>query len=149
MWGALLTLVTLLAMLLLWLGQRRTFLCVDEDHCVTIWKTYGNKCYLVPGKYYGLIEPTCSHATTTNTALVGFIWPSDPTILLLSSGTETHISNKAGDIQLQLYSRDQQVNDSLYTQLDGRNRVYRDGVPYLTVDIKDGYTTRATSKTNP
>lgn len=135
--------LVLVSVFLLWMGQRRTFLCIGEGRCVTVWKTYGNKCYLIPGKYYGLIEPMRSHATTSNIALVGFIWPSDPDILLLSSGTDTHISNKKGDIQLRLYSVNKQLNDSLYTRLDGRNRVYRDGVAYLTIDIRDGYTTRS------
>lgn len=138
--------IALVSAFLLWLGQRRTFLCVGDGRCVTVWKTYGNKCYLVPGKYYGVTEPECSHATTSNTAMVDFIWPSNSNTFILSSGSEAQISNRVGDIQLQLYSENQQLNDSLYTRLDGRNRVYRDGVTYLTVDIKDGYSTQSPAK---
>lgn len=51
----------------LWYGEGRRFYCVGNAQCLTVWKTFGNTCYLVPGHYYGLLPPTDNYIATTNT----------------------------------------------------------------------------------
>jgi hypothetical protein len=49
-----------------WYGQKRNFYCLDGDKCITVWKTYNNTCYIIPGKYYGVIKPQDNYILTTN-----------------------------------------------------------------------------------
>lgn len=43
-----------IAAFLVWFDLSRAFYCLSDDKCVTVWKRLGNKCYVVPGKYYGI-----------------------------------------------------------------------------------------------
>lgn len=57
----------LMALLLVWYDQSRTFYCLSNDRCITVWKRLGGKCYIVPSKYYGIFKPSDSYIKTSNT----------------------------------------------------------------------------------
>jgi len=57
----------LLLFVLIGLDQSRTFYCLSENQCITVWKRLGNKCYIVPGKYYWILRPSDNYLETSNT----------------------------------------------------------------------------------
>jgi len=57
----------LILLLLVWYDQSRSFYCLSENQCVTVWKRLGNKCYIIPGKYYGILSPSDDYLLTSNT----------------------------------------------------------------------------------
>jgi hypothetical protein len=132
----------LILALVAWMGQRRTFYCISADKCVTIWKTYNNKSYIVPGKYYGVIEPSRSHVVATNVSSIAVIWPDDQPSILFDGGPECVIKNALDGVQFVDYRKNKRVYDSLYTFSDGTYMRYRPDLAFLTVDIKEGFTQR-------
>jgi hypothetical protein len=66
------TIITL-AVLSFWFGESRHFYCLD-NRCITVWKTFNDVCYIVPGKYYGLLKPSGSFIRTTNTNLLSIFF---------------------------------------------------------------------------
>ena len=56
-----------LLLLVIWIGEERSFYCVNNKLCVTVWKNYNDVCYIIPGRYYGLMPPSSSFIKTTNT----------------------------------------------------------------------------------
>lgn len=135
----------LIVALAMWIGQRRKFYCVSAGKCVTIWKTYNNRSYIVPGKYYGVVEPSRSHVVATNVSSIALIWPLDPTSIIFDGGPECVIKNALGGVQLVDYRLNERVNDSLYTFSDGPYTRYRPELVFLTVDIEEGFTQRCGS----
>lgn len=59
----------LILLLFLFIGfdQSRSFYCLSGNHCVTVWKRLGNKCYIIPGKYYNVVSPSNNYLETSNT----------------------------------------------------------------------------------
>lgn len=52
--------------LLIWYGESRKFFKLTNGEYVTLWKTFGNISFIVPGKYYGLLPPSGNHLRTSN-----------------------------------------------------------------------------------
>jgi hypothetical protein len=53
-------------------GEWRSFYCLENGKCVTVWKTFYKACYIIPGKYYGLLRPSDNYlkcATYNNLSL--------------------------------------------------------------------------------
>jgi hypothetical protein len=57
----------LILSVLIGFDQSRTFYCLSENQCVTVWKRLGNKCYIIPGKYYWIASPSDNYIETSNT----------------------------------------------------------------------------------
>lgn len=55
-----------IASLLIWYGESRKFFKLTNGGYVTLWKTFGNVSFIVPGKYYGLLPPSGNHLRTSN-----------------------------------------------------------------------------------
>jgi len=57
--------IFLFVVLLIWVDQSRTFYCLSEDKCVTLWKRSVNECYVIPGKYYSVLTPSNNYIRTS------------------------------------------------------------------------------------
>lgn len=57
--------------------EKRSFYCLENGKCVTVWKTLNNICYVMPYKYYGLLKPSDSYIQTTNLADIDVFWSDD------------------------------------------------------------------------
>ena len=49
-----------------WYGESRSFYCLDNGKCITVWKTYNNVCYIIPGKYFGILKPSKNVIESSN-----------------------------------------------------------------------------------
>jgi len=61
--------ILLIVSLLVWFDQSRSFYCLSNDKYITVWKRLGYKCYIIPGKHYGVLKPTDYIKTTNDNAL--------------------------------------------------------------------------------
>lgn len=50
--------------LIIWFDQSRSFYCTPDNKCVTVWKRIGGKCYIIPGKYYNLLNLSGNYVET-------------------------------------------------------------------------------------
>ena len=48
----------------------RSYHCLSDDQCVTVWKKPNGEVYIIPGKYRSISKPTVSHIRTNNTQFV-------------------------------------------------------------------------------
>jgi hypothetical protein len=130
----------LFLILAFWAEQSRSFYCLSEGKCVTVWKRSGNKCYIILNKYYGIFKPNDNYIKTTNTAFVHIIWTDDNRLLIDIEDTAEIIqpsSDKA--LVIEHYSNDKILNDSLYTYFDGKYNRYNKRVNYISLHIKESY----------
>jgi hypothetical protein len=58
--------LSVVVLLLLWISEKRKFYAVGNGKYVTVWKTVGGVCYIIPDKYYGFLRPSTSFIETTN-----------------------------------------------------------------------------------
>jgi hypothetical protein len=50
----------------------------DKTEYLTIWQRFGNNCYIIPGKYYGILQPKGNYIKTVNYRnYVGVIWDTN------------------------------------------------------------------------
>lgn len=137
----------LIVVLSVWAEQSRSFYCLSEGKCITVWKRSGNKCYIVLNKYSGLFKPTDNYIKTTNTAFVDILW-TDDNRLLIDTEDNAEIVQPSSDKNLiiERYRDDKAMNDSLYTYFDGKYNRYDEGVNYIRLYIKENYATDRTNK---
>lgn len=50
-----------------WVYEKRTFLSLQQGRYVTIWEMFNDKCYIIPGRYYGLIKPSDNFIESSRT----------------------------------------------------------------------------------
>jgi len=124
-------------------GESRKFLHLDDGKYVTVWKTYDDVCYIVPGRYYGLLKPSVlsTYIKTTNRSTgVDIIWKKESDTLLAQVDSNSQIFNGRSDkVVIVNYNLNQRLNDSLYTYFDNKLKVrrYKKGINILSIPIND------------
>lgn len=138
----LLTVLVILILLLAWYGESRKFFCLGGGRCITVWKTYNNTCYVIPGKYYGLFKPTENFIQTTNTnSLTIFFTNQLPNAVIYRSDQAVKITNdNKSKITFYDYQSDAIKFDSLlYLPNAKKNKDIKKDVGLIDVFIHDNY----------
>jgi hypothetical protein len=113
--------IVLISLIYYQFGYKRYFIYnVTKEKCVTIWPTWGNNCYVIPGKYFSPFTPDTNFIKTiNNTNYIGVIWNTgDEYDFKLSFYNDFEISGL--DDNIKVYAN----NDSLlweYKILDSIN----------------------------
>ena len=98
----------LLVIIIIFFGEHRRFYCVGGNKCVTVWKLLGGKCYVIPGKYYGLINMSDNYIITTNLSLLDCYWSEElPNTLIVRFGSSDYykiINKNKNNIKIIDYS---------------------------------------------
>lgn len=129
-----------LLLITVWFGKKRSFYCLDDRHCVTVWKTYNNRCYVIPGKYYGLFKPSRSYIESTNINSMDLIWNGAPHEVIVNKDDNSSIVNRfPNSINIIDYNTNKIHNDSLFTSFDGKYHRYRKDVMFISVFIEENY----------
>jgi len=127
--------ILLIALFLVWFDQSRSFYCLSNDKCITVWKRLGNECYIIPGKYYGILKPS-DYVKTTNDNALTLIYDS-------LSGYDFVIFNDYGkELKINL-SRErikyfENFEREIFIGEFYVNERVKDNLAYLQIDIKEG-----------
>jgi hypothetical protein len=62
---------------LIWYGESRKFFCLGNGACVTVWKTYNDVCYIVPGRYWGIMKPSKNYIQSRNSYNITIYFTSE------------------------------------------------------------------------
>lgn len=129
-----------ITILIVWFAESRSFYCIGDGRCVTVWKQIGGTCVVVPRKYYGLTTPSDNYILTTNTSDLDIIWDENPSTIIVSKDDRSKIINNSKD---QIVIKDYKLNkahyDSLYVHLDGHYYKYNEGVIYLSLFVEENW----------
>jgi hypothetical protein len=132
----------IVALMAIWYGQSRKFFCLHNGKCVTVWKTYNNVCYIVPGKYYGILKPSDNFIETSNTnQLMIFFTTELPKAFIFKSEQELKIiNNNKDEIVFYNYRLDTAGFDKrLYMPNAKLNSDLKDNSALMYVFIHDNY----------
>ncbi|WP_436834492.1 hypothetical protein [Parapedobacter sp. DT-150] len=126
----------LVSILLIFAGtdQFRSFYCLSENQYLTVWKRLGGKCYIIPGKYFGIFKPSMYIETTNDNGL---------TIVDVSSSEYRYVISNDYGKNVKINLQDQKVKYFDYTEktifineyyTNGR---VKDELKYMQIDIKE------------
>jgi hypothetical protein len=137
--------VLLIIALLMWYDQSRTFYCLSDDKCITVWKRLGGKCYIVPSKHYGIFKPSNSYLQTSNTQYLTLYFTNKlpHKIIVRNQGNaneqaEYGILNKSiGNWEIIEYSEDfksilYKTNAKKFNEVDSNTN-------YIDLNVKESY----------
>jgi len=87
---------------------KRHIICDQEEQkFITIWTRFGNVCYIIPGKYYGLTKPSGNYIeTASHRNYIGIVWQTkDSRALKISVYGSFRINNL--DTTIAVYDRNE------------------------------------------
>lgn len=138
----LLYLTIFVAVVAIWYGESRKFFCLDNGTCVTVWKTYNNVCYIIPGRYYGIIKPSDNFIESSNNNFLTIYFTSElPNALIYKSEQALKIKNTDKD-KLVFYdynSNIQRFDSILYAANAKRNNDIKDNARLIGVFVGENY----------
>ncbi|MHC5310127.1 hypothetical protein ACYSNM_08660 [Myroides sp. LJL116] len=135
-------------LLLAWYDQSRTFYCVSNDKCVTVWKRLGGKCYIIPSKYYGVFKPSENYIKATNTQYLTLYFSNDiPNKMIvrdqgnsMGKGEKYEIvNNLPEELEINDYSDD--YNVILYKSDAVKFKDVKTSTEYIDLNIFENYAT--------
>lgn len=150
-----LLLVVLIAALLLYFDQSRRFYCAGKNRCITVWKRVGGICYIIPGKYYGLIKPSDNYIKTTNVSsrfgnnyFTFFFTDEMPNTIMFNTEGEFEIKNSdKGKIVFLDYHEDvKRLDKILYIQNAKETDDLKENADLILLDTKENYATDKNGK---
>tara|TARA_R110002050_G_scaffold152322_1_gene279754 strand:- start:395 stop:823 length:429 start_codon:yes stop_codon:yes gene_type:complete len=129
----------------------RSFYCLSEDKCITIWKTESNSAFIILGKYNSAKTPSDDYIKLidiTNAVdwYASVIFTKDDKLLIDVVDDNTKVISQSSKGTIELYNNNKTLNDSLYTYFDGKYRRYKNDVEYISIDIKQNYATDKSGK---
>lgn len=147
--------VILIVVVSVWAEQSRSFYCLSERKCITVWKRSGNICYIIPGKYSGIFKPSDNYIKTTNVnPLVGnnyftfYFTEEMPNTLIYRSKSTFEVYN--GDKQKLLlidYDSDvEKYKEVLYIPDAKKVNDLKENVNLISLDTKENYATDKSGK---
>ena len=89
---------------LVFFNQNRSFVKLPNNKFITIWKTNGNVCYIIPGKYYSPFKPINYIKTNNTNDITLFITDKIPNKILLDGENFEIINNSKKDISFDSYT---------------------------------------------
>jgi len=109
----------------------------DRTECITIWKRFGGKCLVIPGKYFGLWKPNEEYLETTNRNSLTLIWTkkiTDQLVICNNYGGLVDLNFKFFKVK---YYGSKQRDNFINTYYLNDN--IRPGYEYLSIDILENY----------
>ena len=110
--------------------------------CITVWKTYSNKCYIIPGRYFGILKPFRNYIETTNTNDFTAYYSLDmPHALVFKARENYNIVNEDKDtILITSYDMNIEKFDSIFYIKGAKNiNELRNNVSLIDLYIQEDY----------
>jgi hypothetical protein len=132
----------LIAVAFVWYGESRKFFCLDNGKCVTVWKTYNDVCYIIPGHYYGIIRPSDNFFESSNTNTLTIYFTRElPNVLIYKSEEPLKVNN-ANKEKFTFYdykSNTQKFDSILYIPDAKRNNDIKNDARLLDIFVLENY----------
>jgi hypothetical protein len=144
MWKVILVICLALAISAAWYGESRRFFCLSNGQCLTVWKTYNDVCYIIPGKYYGALRPANGYMRCSNTNLITFFFSSElPGEIVFQTGNEVNVHNDSlNPIKFYDFSVDtSRYLKLLYLPTAKTSRDMKPDAELMDLDIRENYAT--------
>jgi hypothetical protein len=135
-------LAILIAVAMIWYGESRKFFCLDNGKCVTVWKTYDDVCYIIPGRYYGIFRPSDNFIQSSNTNFLTIYFTGElPNLLVYKSEEPLKVSNtnKHKWIFYDYKSNIQKFDSILYVANAKRNNDIKSNARLMDIFIQENY----------
>lgn len=123
-----------------WFALKRNFYCISNDKCLTVWKTIGGKCLIIPGKYYGITIPN-NYVETGNLDDVDIIWINQKSFIVNGNSATKFINNDINNFKIINYDSNKILNDSKYLDFDGKYHRYKNDIEFIQLHIREPYAT--------
>ncbi|RQO80218.1 hypothetical protein DBR40_00955 [Pedobacter sp. KBW01] len=130
----------------IWYGESRKIYDLGNGEYLTVWKTYNNTCYIIPGKYYKLLKPFDNYIQTTNDQYLMIYFPNKGNRSLIvrnqgtfggSKGGYSIVNNSKEDFKIIPYSG--KVEENLYKSGATLISDVKQNISYLDINIKENY----------
>jgi hypothetical protein len=120
--------------------ESRSFYNAWGDQYFTVWKTLDNRCYIIPGKYYGFFAPNDGFVLVSGAAHLDIVLLKKRHILIAQCLGEMKINpSRENKITIENYNLKKKLNDSLLTYSDGRYMRYKKKTTYISLFINENY----------
>lgn len=119
----------------------RSFYCLSDDKCVTVWKRENGEVLIMSGKYKSKEIPLDNYIKITNMNYSSIVVLFVGNKLLVDVENNAKAFQKSSNGTLVLYRNDKALNDSVYTNFDGKYRRYKEKVNYININIEENYAT--------
>lgn len=113
----------------------RSFYCLSDDKCVTVWKQGDGETYIIFGEYKSKKDPPDNYIKTSyNNALTIIIDESSNYDYIISNNYGKSILIKSSNFKIKYYEYNQRENfiNDYYI-----NRKIKKSLKYLQIDIKE------------
>jgi hypothetical protein len=144
--------IIVIGALVIWNGEKRKFYSVGDNKYITVWKTFGGVCYIIPEKYYGLVRPSVNFMETTDdNYIVLFFSKETPSHVIYWENRQNRelkiVNNSKDKVLFVNYLSNQDSLDKLLYKPDAKKvRDVKDNVEMLDIDIEQDYATDKTGK---
>lgn len=131
-------------LLLIWYGESRKFFCLDSGECVTVWKSYNNVCYIIPGKYYGLIRPSKNYIESPNTNNVTIFFTKEMSNAIIYNSEQNLTVKNIDKHEFVFYdynSNNVKFDQLLYLPNAKLNKDVKNNVGMIQIFIHENYAT--------
>ena len=135
-------LAIVVAIILSWYGESRKFYRLDDGTSVTVWKTYNNICYIIPGRYYGILKPSDNFIESSNLNFLTIYFSSElPNALIFKSEEPLKVSNASKEkMTFYAYESNKRKFDSiLYLPNAKRNNDIKSDAQLLDIFVLENY----------
>ncbi|QEK52764.1 hypothetical protein FYC62_14665 [Pedobacter aquae] len=124
----------------------RSFYCLSDDKCVTVWKRENGEVLLMSGKYKSKEIPLDNYIKITNMNYSSIVVLFVGDKLLVDVENNAMALQKSSNGLIALYRNNKALNDSLYTNFDGKYKRYKEKINYININIEENYATDKNDK---
>lgn len=125
-------LILIIGGLYLWVDQSRSFYCLADGKCVTVWKRAGGKCYIIAEKYYGLLVPD-EYIETKNLNAITLLFDNQSNYdYILSNDYGKCLEINAPSVKIKYFPYENRDDFAKSYYLDDK---IKEGIKYLQIDI--------------
>jgi hypothetical protein len=142
-----LVLLTLLVIDSLLSSGFKSYYCISDNKCITVWKRTNGDIYIIHGAYRNRKKPTDDYVKVLNSRYdnIHLILSKDDKLLIDVDKSATVIKQSSNSL-MALYKDNKALNDSLYTYFEGKYKRYNKDVEFISINIKENYATDKTGK---
>lgn len=120
----------------------KSYYCLSDNKCVTVWKKVNGEKYIIFGRYESGEVPSDNYIRieTLSSDYVDVIFLNDKKSLIAVDDKADIVIQSSNNL-IELYKENKVVNDSLYTYFDDRYRRYNKEIDFISLNIKENYAT--------